>query len=76
MPGKDAFLKIFLSMIMQKLAVNVIKICMYSFIVFIEKSHNENIIVSNFVFYFELHTLYPLVTDEHLEDVAKFRIHS
>lgn len=60
MPGKDAFLKIFLSMIMQKLAVNVIKICMYSFIVFIEKSHNENIIVTilfsilNFIPYIHL----------------------
>ena len=38
-------------MIMQKLAVNVIKICMYSFIVFIEKSHNENVLVTQ-QFYF------------------------
>lgn len=61
MPGKDAFLKIFLSMIMQKLAVNVTKICMYSFIVFIEKSHNENILVTQ-QFCFLFWTLYLIST--------------
>lgn len=57
--SEDTFCKNISSHVPGETGTKLKKICI--FIVFVEKSHNENIyLVISFLFYFELYTLYLL----------------